>query len=70
MLDERLLSTAEIAQKQISCANEPMLIEIFTDSDWAGAVDRISTSSCHVFVNGNLAYAFVRKQGLHLFEFM
>ena len=63
MLDERLLSTAEIAQKQISCANEPMLIEIFTDSDWAGAVDRISTSSCHVFVNGNLAYAFVRKQG-------
>ena len=63
MLDERQLSAAEVAQKQVASANEPVLIEVLTDSDWAGAADRISTSSCHVFVNGNLAYAFVRKQG-------
>ncbi|CAE7362239.1 unnamed protein product [Symbiodinium sp. CCMP2456] len=63
MLDERQMSAAEVAQKQVESANEPMLIEVLTDSDWAGAADRISTSSCHVFVNGNLAYSFVRKQG-------
>ena len=63
MLDERLLSAAEVTQKQHDMFNEPMLVEVLTDSDWAGAADRISTSSCHVFVNGNLACAFVRKQG-------
>ena len=63
VLDERTLTAAEIAQKQVSNKSVPMLIECLTDSDWAGAADRISTSSCHIFCNGNLAYAFVRKQG-------
>ena len=53
VLDERTLTAAEIAQKQVSNKSVPMLIECLTDSDWAG----------HIFCNGNLAYAFVRKQG-------
>ena len=38
------------------------LIEVLTDSDWAGSPDRKSISSVHVYLNSILIHCFVRKQ--------
>ena len=38
------------------------LIEVLTDSDWAGSPDRKSISSVHVYLNSILIHSFVRKQ--------
>ena len=42
---------------------EPDLLESFSDSDWAGHWDRISSTCGHLYFNGNVTFCFVRKQG-------
>ena len=62
-LDERILSRSEAMQLQKENLDRPDLIEAISDSDWAGHHDRVSCTCGHVHLNGNLVYAFVRKQG-------
>jgi len=38
------------------------LLEVLTDSDWAGSADRKSNTSVHVYLNSVLVHSFVRKQ--------
>ena len=62
-LDERILSRSEAAQLQKEHLDRPDLMEAVSDSDWAGHYDRVSCTCGHIFLNGNVVYCFVRKQG-------
>ena len=62
-LDERKLMRYEAQALQLEKAGEPDLLESFSDSDWAGHWDRISSTCGHLYFNGNVTFCFVRKQG-------
>ena len=62
-LDERKLMRDEAQALQLEKAGEPDLLESFSDSDWAGHWDRISSTCGHLYFNGNVTFCFVRKQG-------
>ena len=50
-------------QPEQSCMEAESLLEVFTDADWAGTrSDRKSSTTMHVWLNGNLIFAQTRNQ--------
>ena len=62
-LDERKLTRDEAQALQLEKVGEPDLLESFSDSDWAGHWDKISSTCGHLYFNGNVTFCFVRMQG-------